>query len=99
MLARKPNRLPRSCYLGRHWYFITVCTGGRRLLFLQGQLVERLLQTLRAACGSWPFNVYAYCFMPDHAHLELTGLAGNSDLIGMLRERVARTAGAAVRVF
>ncbi len=30
-------------------------------------------------------NVYAYCFMPDHLHLELVGLDEDSDLIEMMK--------------
>ena len=84
--VRKRNRLPRSCYVGQNWYFITACTGDHRPLFSRGQLVETLLDTLQAKCCSCSFNVYAYCFMPDHAHLELVGLSGTSDLIVMLRD-------------
>ena len=84
--VRKRNRLPRSCYVGQNWYFITACTGEHRPVFSRGQLVETLLDTLQAKCCSCSFNVYAYCFMPDHAHLELVGLSGTSDLIVMLRD-------------
>lgn len=31
-------------------------------------------------------DVYAYCFMPDHLHLELVGLAEDSDLVKMMKE-------------
>jgi len=84
--VRKRNRLPRSCYVGQNWYFITACTGEHRPLFSRGQLVQTLLDTLRAKCRSCSFNVYAYCFMPDHAHIELVGLSVTSDLIVMLRD-------------
>jgi len=85
-VIRKRNRLPRSCYVNRNWYFITACTGGRRPLFSQGQLVQMLLDLLRAKCSFHSFNVYAYCFMPDHLHLELVGLSGTSDLIVLLHD-------------
>jgi putative transposase len=84
--VRKRNRLPRSWYVGQNWYFITVCTGERRPLFSRSQLVETLLDTLRRKCCSCSFDVYAYCFMPDHAHLELVGLSATSDLIVLLRD-------------
>jgi len=83
---RKRNRLPRSCYVGQNWYFITACTKKRRPLFSRGQLVETLLDILRAKCSSCSFNVYAYCFMPDHLHLELVGLSDTSDMIELLRD-------------
>ena len=83
---RKPNRLPQSCYVGRQWYFITACTGLGRAHFSSGQLVGLLLDLFRAQCSSCSFNVYAYCFMPDHLHLELVGLSGNSDAISLLHD-------------
>jgi REP-associated tyrosine transposase len=49
-------------------------------------LVGRLLDTLRTKCPLSSFNVYAYCFMPDHVHLELVGLSSTSDLIVLLRD-------------
>ena len=84
--VRKKNRLPRSCYSGHQWYFITACTEAGRPHFSRGQLVEVLLDLLRAQCSSYSFNVYAYCFMPNHLHLELAGLSDNSDAILLLHD-------------
>jgi REP element-mobilizing transposase RayT len=37
-------------------------------------------------CGAFParysFGVYAYCFMPDHLHLIVTGESESSELPG-----------------
>ena len=84
--VRKRNRLPRSSYLGRQWYFITACTGLGHAHFSNGQLVGSLLDLLRAQCSSCFFKVYAYCFMPNHVHLELVGLTDNSDAILLLHD-------------
>ena len=84
--VRVRNRLPRSRYLGQNWYFITACTEKHRPLFSRGQLVETLLDILRAKCSSCSFNLYAYCFKPDHLHLELVGLSDTSDMIELLRD-------------
>jgi len=84
--VRKPNRLPRSRYVGHNWYFVTACTEARQPLFSRSELVEILLNIMRANCCSCSFDVYAYCFMPDHAHLELVGLSGSSDLIVLLHD-------------
>jgi putative transposase len=83
---RKRNRLPRSRYVGQNWYFITACTEEHRPLLSRGQLVEMLLDILQVKCCSCSFNVYAYCFMPDHLHLELVGLSDASDMIELLRD-------------
>ena len=83
---RKRNRLPRSCYLGQQWYFITACTGAGRPHLSSGQLVGVLLDLLRAQCSTCSFNVYAYCFMPDHLHIEPVGLSASSDAILLLHD-------------
>ena len=84
--TRKRNRLPRPSYLGHQWYFITVCTGLHEPHFSSGELVKRTLDLLRAQCSSHWFDVYAYCFMPNHLHLELAGLADGSDAIVLLHD-------------
>lgn len=83
---RKRNRLPRSCYIGQQWYFVTACAGAGRPHFSRGQLVTVLLDLLREQCSIGSFDVYAYCFMPDHLHLELVGLSASSDAITLLHD-------------
>lgn len=82
---RKRNRLPHQSYIGRHWYFITICTEQRRPRLSEPQLVACLLDVLRGECTAHSMNVYAYCFMLDHLHLELVGLAEDADLIQTLK--------------
>jgi len=84
--VRKKNRLPRSCYLGHQWYFITACTGQGQPHLWDGRLVNVLLDLLRTQCTSHSFDVYAYCFMPNHVHLELVGLSDSSDAITLLHD-------------
>ena len=54
-------------------------------MFANEGIVSLLLETLRAACAEHSFNIYAYCFMPDHIHLEPVGLASQSDLSEFMR--------------
>ena len=82
---RKRNRLPREAYIGQHWYFITLNAEDRRPILAGGPMVKILLDTLRAACAQHSFNIYAYCFMPDHIHIEPLGLAAKSDLTEFMR--------------
>jgi putative transposase len=70
---RKRNRLQPDSYRGRQAYFLTLCTRERKKVFQDSMLVNALLEVLRKTCADHPFNVYAYCFMPDHLHLILTG--------------------------
>lgn len=89
---RKPNRLPQDFYLGRRIYFVTICTRERRSLFTHAGLVSLLLDVLRAECSAHSFGDYAFCFMPDHLHLELVGLSNESNLLAMLRDFKGRSA-------
>ena len=92
---RRPNRLPRQSYIGRNWFFITACTGGRRACLSDASLVSLVLDALRAQCRTRLMDIYAYCFMPDHLHLEMVGLAEHSDLVKMMKEFKGRAASAA----
>ncbi|HEX5411711.1 MAG TPA: transposase [Terriglobia bacterium] len=98
---RKPNRLPRASYLGQQWYFITLCSGSDGATFSHCALVELLLDVLREQCHACSFDLYAYCFMPDHVHLELSGQSDDSDAIRLLHDfkgtATARARGLGVR--
>jgi len=82
---RKQNRLPRDSYIGRQWYLITVNAEGRCPVVANGNVVSLLVETLRAASMKHMFDIYAYCFMPDHFHFEPVGLMPESDLIEFMR--------------
>jgi putative transposase len=82
---RRRNRLPGNWYTGRNWYFVTICTASRANHFSSPPLVEVTLQALRESSVANAFDVYAYCFMPDHLHLELVGLSDRSNLAAMIR--------------
>jgi putative transposase len=77
---RKSNRLPAESYRGRKAYFLTLCTRQRKRLFSDAALVTAVLVVLRKACSTHFFNVYAYCFMPDHLHLILIGESDSAHL-------------------
>jgi len=85
MFQRKRNRLPRDAYIGQNWYFITLNAEDGQPVVGEGPVVSVLLDTLRAACVKHAFDIYAYCFMPDHVHIEPVGLASKSDLIEFMR--------------
>lgn len=67
-------------YRGRKAYFLTLCVRERKRLFGDGALVNALLGVLRETCAAHFFNVYAYCFMPDHLHLILVGESDSAHL-------------------
>jgi putative transposase len=66
--------------MGHYRYFITICTHGRRPLLNDGILVRQLTGTLKAKSDAFGFAVWAFCFMPDHAHFLLEGTSHGSDL-------------------
>ncbi len=77
---RKTNRLLRGDYLGKRWYFVTMCAYRRQPILASADMTELLLANLREQSRRHEFGVYAYCVMPDHLHLELFGLADRSNL-------------------
>lgn len=89
---RKNIRLPASSYLGHQWYFLTMCTEGRAIRFDDRFLVERLLGLLAKVCGTQDFVVPAYCFMPDHLHLLVTGTNDSSDMLRFSKDFKQRSA-------
>jgi len=84
-LQRKQVRLPNAYYLGYRAYFVTICTRERRRVFDSAAIVNSLLEVLRDQASRSQFNVYAYCFMPDHCHFLLEGKAAGADLSAMVR--------------
>lgn len=79
MYRHKNIRLPRSSYIGRATYFLTICSDQRHKFFGQSERCKWLLDHLRKVAGSRSFNVHAYCIMPDHLHVLAEGLALTSN--------------------
>ena|SRR3989442_8829095 len=77
---RKNIRLPASFYVGRQWYFLTLCTQDRVPIFGDADLVRELLCLIENEAQTTGFDLQAYCFMPDHVHLLASGRKENSDL-------------------
>jgi putative transposase len=79
MRTKRPARLKAFDYVGPHRYFLTFCTNRRQRLFVQSAIVECVLTQFRRAADQHAIALIAYCFMPDHVHLLVGGLADNSD--------------------
>ncbi len=80
MKPRRPPRIPGFNYIGTYAYLLTTCTSGRREWFRKPAIVHVALEQLLRTAEEERFAVTAYCFMPDHAHLLVQGLADDSDL-------------------
>src|SRR5438093_8876189 len=70
-----PQRLSAFGYIGRHRYFVTFCTLNRRPLFVNADLVASVLSHFLEQGARFTCAIVAYCFMPDHVHLLIEGLA------------------------
>ncbi len=79
MLPRRPERLTSFDYVGQYPYFLTFCTDCRHEAFRDAARVDIVsTQILRAAIDE-QFALVAYCYMPDHLHLLVTGEQPASD--------------------
>src|SRR5688572_8970329 len=79
MLPRRPERLKCFDYLGEYSYFLTYCTDYRHEVFVQAVRVDAVRTHILRAASDERFAVAAYCFMPDHLHLLVTGEQPSSD--------------------
>ena len=78
--SRKRIRLAASSYVGRSWYFLTLCAQGREARFNQPVLAQRLVELMHESAEAEGFQIVAFCFMPDHVHLLAGGRGADSDL-------------------
>ena len=85
MHRRKNVRLRQSSYLGRRFYFVTLCCHQRREIFTHPDRCRWLLDCLRDVAVSRSFNIHAYCIMPDHIHLLAQGLKPSSDFLNFVK--------------
>jgi putative transposase len=70
---RESPRLKHFDYMGAYAYFITIVTRQRRRAFLDSVLVASTLELLHRSLNRYGLNLHAYCCMPDHLHLLLSG--------------------------
>ena len=78
-LPKRP-RLSSFNYRGTYTYFLTLLTKDRRPLFTNPEIVNILLDFTNEVSEKEGFDIEAYCFMPDHLHLLLSGRNTKSDL-------------------
>jgi REP element-mobilizing transposase RayT len=67
----KKIRLYDQAYQSGHAFSITIATYLRRPYFARPKAFSVALQALRASAEKHEAKVFAYCFMPNHAHLLL----------------------------
>ena len=89
------SRLPRLKgfgYRGRYAYFLTFCTFERKAAFRDASVASMVVEQILRAAKRFEFDVFAYCVMPDHAHLLVHGRRERSDLHRFVK-RVKQSSG------
>ena len=76
----KRIRLKDFNYKGFYRYFLTICTFEKSKYFTDNGLVYKVLDVLREVSNHCQFDIWAYCFMPDHLHLLIEGKDESSDM-------------------
>lgn len=78
--------------MGQNRYFVTVCTAERRAVLVNEKVVVPIIDFLKEISSGYNFIVWAYCFMPDHAHFLFEGKSADSDFkkfISMFKQKTA----------
>ena len=81
----RPRRLSGFDYLGFRHYSLTMCTFRRQLVFVDRCVVSTMCDIFCAEATAHGFVIPAYCFMPDHVHLVVSGREENADLVRFAR--------------
>ena len=84
LVRKRPPRLVCFDYVGPYRYFVTLCTAGKRPVFVPGFDYASVVKILSRLAGRFGIDVLTYCFMPDHLHLLLEGTE-NTDLKEFIR--------------
>lgn len=74
----RPQRLPVDRYRGERTVVYHLCVQDRFHLFADMRIVEAAIGYLEEATHSHGCVVPVYCFMPNHVHLMIKGLADDS---------------------
>jgi putative transposase len=80
-IPRENIRLTRHEYLGQKFYFVTICTEHRRVIFQDANPASAAIGALRKISESMSFYVHAFCLVPDHAHILVEGKTPAADLV------------------
>ena len=96
---RRPRRLQRFDYVGKHRYFVTCCAAERQKRFTSEERVQCVRTEILRTCTERGFEVLAYVFMPDHLHMLLIGTRTDAAFIPFMTVLRQRTAVAFRRKF
>ena len=82
-MRRKKIRLAKESYeIPSQIFSVTICTRDRRLFFLNETWTKLILTSLKTGPFGKKTELYAFCLMPDHIHIQLSSHRTNMvDLI------------------
>src|SRR5262245_24915134 len=81
----RPPRLSSFDYVGGWRYFLTICSWQRSRVFTDAAVVDLVWDQFRYTADEKRCDVLTYCFMPDHAHLLVSGGHETADFKGFVR--------------
>lgn len=91
--VRKPRpRLAEFDYKGRYAYHVVLTVKSRLEVFNDLEFGRWCASQLSESANLTHFEIYAYCLMPDHAHLLVQGTADSSYLVAFVQNFKQRTA-------
>ncbi len=82
---RTSPRLKGFDYVGPFGYSLCLVTRERASTFSNSCVVQAVLDCLTLSCARYGFSLHAYCFMPDHLHLLVSG-QDDSSLTDFVRQ-------------
>jgi len=80
IIREKKHRLDAQIYTGNIIISFTLCIKGRKELFCNPNVFNKLESILKEQLKAYNCRAYIYLFMPDHVHLLLGGNDENSDI-------------------
>ena len=87
----KNIRLSPEKYIGKDWFFITICCAHRHNLFTTTKICTWFLSIIRADAASRSVAVHAFCIMPNHVHLLLEGMEPTADVLQFIKALKTKT--------
>ncbi len=79
-IRERNHRLLRELYKGKTSASFTLCIQDKVQAFIEPQTIGVFENILSSVVTKAQCIVPAYCFMPDHQHLIITGISNDADL-------------------
>jgi putative transposase len=90
-IREKHHRLPKEYYQGDTVVALTLCVQNRNQIFTTPDIVYAFIGMLEEIIPKHQCFIPVYCFMPDHLHLIVAGLAENTNLLSFIQSFKQKT--------